>query len=746
MSDEIRYRYEDETGDPLFDVVRGSDKNFRQVPANGSTGQGAMEGVQRVPYRLPELLAGIAAGRRAWIVEGEKDADTLHKLGQVATTSPGGATSWNQEFARFFEGARVTICPDRDEPGSRYALDVYSSLHGKAESVEIVSVTVGKDITDHLAAGRSLADVQPLAVADLCTWDPLIELGQAANLPDWPRGCLPPAAEAMVEAVVAHVQVDRRLVGLSALGILAGTVARVAVADVGHTEPLNLWTNAIAETGERKTSALRVLAEPVYDYERRKNEDTAGARGQSASDKRVALKALERAEANMAKPVGTKGQAGAKEERDAQQEALAKLGRTEPTRYACNNGTVEAVCKLMADNNERVLLVAAEPGFLSVMGGQYSKKSAELAPILDAYSGDGGLNARITRESESLTNPALSMVISSQPSRLADLFGIKDSTEQGLAGRFLFSICETHAGYRNPAERVPIPQAVERAWAQLIASLLDLAPAEGKAPSLVFSRPARALWESWSWEEVEKQARPGGILHPAELRGFGSKLAGQVARIAGGLHMCEHVGKAVEIEVTRETVARAIELGRYLLAHGVAAHIQGRQTEAQKVAARIVGHGQRHKWAEFTARDVSHDLSVPKDARDEALHELADRAYVQELPGGKNPKGGRSAPRYVWNPDLGKRAPVVLSVLSDVSGELDTKVTPALEIPQSVEGQEPELFDAQSLEDLKAATGAECEVCGQSLGKASGYYTSCADCRTESVTAQLVPAGENFGS
>ena len=46
------------------------------------------EGWLKIPYRLPELLAGIAAGRAVFIPEGEKDCDTLVELNFIATTIP----------------------------------------------------------------------------------------------------------------------------------------------------------------------------------------------------------------------------------------------------------------------------------------------------------------------------------------------------------------------------------------------------------------------------------------------------------------------------------------------------------------------------------------------------------------------------------------------------------------------------------------------------------------------------------
>lgn len=38
-------------------------------------------------YRLPEIMAAIAAGHEVWLAEGEKDADALTAAGVVAELS-----------------------------------------------------------------------------------------------------------------------------------------------------------------------------------------------------------------------------------------------------------------------------------------------------------------------------------------------------------------------------------------------------------------------------------------------------------------------------------------------------------------------------------------------------------------------------------------------------------------------------------------------------------------------------------
>ena len=78
-----RYRYEDKEGNHTFDVVRFEPKAFRPQRLDGKW---TLDGVQRVPYLLPELLEGIKEGREIFILEGEKDCDNAEKFGLVATT------------------------------------------------------------------------------------------------------------------------------------------------------------------------------------------------------------------------------------------------------------------------------------------------------------------------------------------------------------------------------------------------------------------------------------------------------------------------------------------------------------------------------------------------------------------------------------------------------------------------------------------------------------------------------------
>lgn len=112
--------------------------------------------VEPIPYRLPELLAA----DEVWLVDGEKDADRLSALGIVATCSPYGMARWRDKWSELLADKDVVVVADRDEPGYVAADRVRRSVCEFASSLHVVEATYGKDISDHLNSGRSLAQLR----------------------------------------------------------------------------------------------------------------------------------------------------------------------------------------------------------------------------------------------------------------------------------------------------------------------------------------------------------------------------------------------------------------------------------------------------------------------------------------------------------------------------------------------------------------------------------------------------------
>jgi hypothetical protein len=95
------FDYVDEDGKGLFQVLRfepvGKPKQFRQRTGPDQE-KWSVKGVRIVPFRLPELMNDLALWSTIFIVEGEKDVNTLRSHGIPATTNPMGAGKWRAEW------------------------------------------------------------------------------------------------------------------------------------------------------------------------------------------------------------------------------------------------------------------------------------------------------------------------------------------------------------------------------------------------------------------------------------------------------------------------------------------------------------------------------------------------------------------------------------------------------------------------------------------------------------------------
>lgn len=150
---EAVYDYRDEKGMYLYSKVRFEGKDIRYITVDQANGQYSyckLAG-RATLYDLPVLLRAIQAGVEVYIVEGEKDVETLKKLGLTATTA-GGAQDWRRAYARYFTGAKVTVLPDNDKPGLRLKDEIVHDLKYFAHSVRwvITSQEEKGDVTDYL--------------------------------------------------------------------------------------------------------------------------------------------------------------------------------------------------------------------------------------------------------------------------------------------------------------------------------------------------------------------------------------------------------------------------------------------------------------------------------------------------------------------------------------------------------------------------------------------------------------------
>jgi hypothetical protein len=208
------YPYHDEFGQVLYVKERRWPKDFRQyVPLPDGRKRYKLDGVRRVLYRLPEVVAAIKAGQTVYVSEGEADADRLVREDVAATCNVEGASKsdqkpkWRPEYTEQLLGAHLVVIADRDDAGRAHARNIVKQLTGVAASVKLVQPAVDEDkadVSDHLNAGYSLDQLVPL---ELDVWtddgDSANDDGQQQNKSD---GDKKSAATLLVELALDQYQ------------------------------------------------------------------------------------------------------------------------------------------------------------------------------------------------------------------------------------------------------------------------------------------------------------------------------------------------------------------------------------------------------------------------------------------------------------------------------------------------------------------------------------------------------------
>ena len=187
------YDYRDERGELLFQVVRFDPKDFRQRRPDCNGGWiWKVKGVRQVPYRLPELIA-TPLDTSVFVVEGEKDADNLAKLGLAASCNAGGAAKrrdeekpgrpkWRPELNPYFHGRDVIVVPDNDDAGRDHALAIAASLAlvaARVRILELPGLPPRGDVSDWLDAENTRAELERLGAAA-----PDFRLEPSSNVPE----------------------------------------------------------------------------------------------------------------------------------------------------------------------------------------------------------------------------------------------------------------------------------------------------------------------------------------------------------------------------------------------------------------------------------------------------------------------------------------------------------------------------------------------------------------------------------
>ena len=606
------YPYTDAAGTLLYEACRyepgrdGKPKDFNQRVPDGQGGyRYAMAGVALVLYRLPAVLAAVAAGETVYIVEGEKDVHTLALYERTATTNVAGAGKWRPEYAEALRGATVVILPDNDAPGAAHADAVAQALAGVAASVKVVSLPGLQpkgDVTDWTNLGHTMAELDDLVVttpayapdapalaagATAVTpaqaeaeddapepWEPPLPLGRATEaLPAFPTEALPSWLRAYVEALAAATQTPADMAATLALAVVATTCQRRTRVCVrpGWVEPTNLYTLVAMPPANRKSAVFAALVKPIDDYEREQRAIAEPIIKGAESESRILENRLKSAEKD-ASGRGVEATIAQEQARELAAELAAFRVPALP-RFIVGDVTPEKLASLICEQGGRMALLDDEGGFFDILAGRYSSGQPNLECVLKGHAGTSPLRVdRGTRPSEFVESPALTLGLAVQPAVLDGLAATASFRGRGLLGRFLYAVPLSPVGTRvfdAPAVPAQVDAAYHRHVTALLARPTGLDERGTSAPDTLHLTPAAlaALKTMDGW--LEPQLAEGAEL--GSLADWAGKLLGAVARIAGLVHMAEHGPAGIAQPISGPTMDAAVAIGHYYLAHAQAA-------------------------------------------------------------------------------------------------------------------------------------------------------------------------------
>lgn len=486
------------------------------------------------------------------LVEGEKCADTLNRLGLLAVTTWGGSNGLAKAELSPLAGRQVVIWPDADSPGLAYARKAAETLQRiGAASVRIVSAREGEgawslslkgracpvpqgfDAADAVAEGWSLDSLRVLlSEAERVRGD--IPSDQASlpkptsaepepSLPVWeqpdrsvlnPRPAAPPfPLEAMgafwSSWIKAKAEGTSAPVDYVAGALLAATASLIGNSRVvspwsGWQEPAFLWLALVGNPSSGKSPAMDPVLSLLRRIEQDKQDQHKGTLRQYQAD-RLASETLRAVWEKDVKKAVKEGNPPPPMPEGAEEPA-----KPDAQRLRTSDTTIEGLARLLISTPKGLLVERDElAGWFGSFDRYAGGNGGDRAFWLEANGGRPYTIDRARNGGESLTIPRLGVSILGgiQPEKLART--LLSGADDGLPARFL------------PLWPEPVPQRRPTVYQDDSEALLalrrldamQLVPGtEGRPePALVrLTEPAAQIFADW------RQAHAAAALPEAE--------------------------------------------------------------------------------------------------------------------------------------------------------------------------------------------------------------------------------------
>ena len=689
-----RYRYEDKEGNHAFDVVRFEPKNFRPQRPDGNY---SLEGVERIPYRLPQMLAGIKDDKDILILEGEKDCDNAEKFGLVATTFAGGAGKWRKEYSKWFQDAKVICLPDNDDAGRKGMHIIATEIVKVAKSVrwlELPDLPEKGDLSDWLNIPDNDKKVFEILVTNAPQWDPNylhitladLELGERLDVLNsvdeiWlePQDISPellpvdkfnsellpiPLRDWLLD--ISHrMQVPLDFPSGACVVVMSSIIGtRLSICpkkkDPWQVVP-NLWGGLIQKPSQLKSPPVKEVLRPMKELETEAFKKFDEDNFQYEKEFRVF---------EMKKSVCEERMKSAfKKNKDTDfsvaENDLEKLESNPPKepklrRYQTQDTTIEKLQDMLSENPQGIFIFRDElNGFLMKMKKDGHDEDEDFH--IEGWAGDGSFTldriGRGTVRSELICESIFGTI---QPTRIIPHIRQtkSDTKNSGFIQRFQIMVYPDSENWEY-IDKSPNIAASRRAFkcfkeiAQMdFRTLKGCIAEDNKMPYMRFSDDGQELFIAWLHDLQEKLSNPE--ISPIIREHFG-KYRSLMPSLALQFHLIDIADGMSSGPVSLSAAQMAAAWCEYLESH--ARRIYGMAEDITARAAGILADRIQAGKLEnnFTAREVQRkgwELLSEKEVVKGALQDLVEANWLREIILSSTSKGGPIKVEYEINPKI----------------------------------------------------------------------------------------------
>lgn len=470
---------------------------------------------------------------------------------------------------------------------------------------------------------------------------------EGKKVPTFPVEALPKDIADYVLAVAESTQTPVDVAACASLSVLSiGTQGKYVIRPKADwTEPVNTFIAVFMPPSERKSAVCSLMSKPMNEYEKEWNRQHSAEIEFSKTERSILerrLKALE--------DQASKGKAEMADVRRTSEELSAFKDR-KALRFYADDVTTEKLVNMISENDGKAAIFSPEGGIFDLLKGMYTRY-VNIDVFLKGYSGDPIRVDRIGRESETIYNPVLTMMLMAQPSVLAGVMGNDNFRGRGLTARFLYCVPESNVGNRRYRSEA-IPEDVYRNYERCIRGILKDEPYD--APKVItLSDEADAMLEAFS-EEIEPKLKTDYV----DIADWAGKLVGSTVRIAALLCRAESriaeefMDELEPFVVSGDVMTRAILIGRYFIEHAKSAFSLLGADESIKNCKYVLSAIKNAGLAEVNRRDIMRLCRSfkTKYAVQPVIDQLVEYGYLAIKPDARQSGRGRTPLEvYMVNP------------------------------------------------------------------------------------------------